>query len=115
MARYTVDNRTTPIDFECNNDALRRTMQNCKNLIMCRMGEVPYDRMRGVNPALFDMGIDQINEQLMPEIDRVLGWEPNATAVSGFAALDENGETIITVVVEINKEEQIWTQAKYIT
>lgn len=101
MALYTVDTRRAPIDFECNNDIRMRTLQNVKNLIMCRMGEVPYDRMRGINPALFDQGIDDINAQLMPEIDRVLGWEPDAEAVNATAMLDENGDTIITVVVEV--------------
>lgn len=102
MAMYTIDNRTGPIDFENNGDILRRTLRNVKNLIMCRMGEVPFDRMRGINPAIFDMPINELNQQLMPEIDRVLGWEPDAEAVSATATQDENGGTIITVVVEVN-------------
>ena len=101
MAKYTIDNRPGPIDFESNGDIRKRTMQNVKNLIMCRMGEVPYDRMRGINPGLFDLGIDEMNAQLLPEIDRVLGWEPDAEAVSATATLDENGDTVITVVVEL--------------
>lgn len=101
MAKYTIDNRPGPIDFESNADIQKRTMQNVKNLIMCRMGEVPYDRMRGINPGLFDLGIDEMNAQLLPEIDRVLGWEPDAEAVSATATLDENGDTVITVVVEV--------------
>lgn len=101
MAYYTIDNRPSPIDFECNRSIRQRTIQNVKNLLMCRMGEIPYDRMRGLNPALFDMGLPEMNEQLMPEVDRVLGWEPDARAISAVAALDENGETAITVVVEI--------------
>ena len=102
MARYTIDNRPAPIDFECNDNSLLRTLQNVKNLLMCRMGEVPYDRMRGLNPAIFDIGIEELNAQLLPEIDRVLGWEPDAKAVSAEATLDENGETRITVIVEVN-------------
>lgn len=102
MAMYTIDTRKSPINFESNNDILQRTLQNVKNLLMCRMGEVPYDRMRGINPALFDMPINKVNEQLMPEIDRVLGWEPDAEAVSAVAAQDENSDTVITVVVEVN-------------
>lgn len=101
MAKYTIDNRQGPIDFESNADIQKRTMQNVKNLIMCRMGEVPYDRMRGINPGLFDLGIEEMNAQLLPEIDRVLGWEPDAEAVSATATLDESGETVITVVVEV--------------
>lgn len=102
MALYTIDNRPTPIDFECNDNIVRRTLQNVKNLIMCQMGEVPYDRMRGINPMLFDLGTVEANAQLMPEIDRVLAWEPDAKAISASAVLDESGGTIITVVVEIN-------------
>lgn len=101
MALFTVDTRPLPIDWECNSDIRQRTLQNVKNLIMCRMGEVPYDRMRGINPALFDLCIDEMNSQLMPEIDRVLGWEPDAEAVSATAILDENGDTVITLVVEV--------------
>lgn len=102
MARYTIDNRPTPIDFECNHNAVLRTLQNAKNLLMCRMGEVPYDRKRGINPALFDIGIDKINAQLLPEVDRVLGWEPNVKAISARASMDEKGDTILSVVVEVN-------------
>lgn len=102
MALYTIDNVPGQIDFECNGDVRKRTLQNAKNLIMCRMGEIPYDRMRGVNPALFDLGIGEVNRQLLPEMERVLGWEPDAKAVAAVAELDENGETILTVTVEVN-------------
>lgn len=102
MGRYTINNIPSPIDFE-NREQKNRTLQNCKNLIMCRMGEVPYDRLRGLNPALFDLGIDEMNENLMPEIDRVLGWEPGATAVSAWAEADANGETVITVILDVTE------------
>ena len=45
MAQYQITNRPAPIDFECNSDIILRTIQNAKNLLMCRMGEVPYDQM----------------------------------------------------------------------
>lgn len=101
MARFVVDNRVRPVDFGGNRDPVKRVLQNCKNLLMCRMGEVPYDRLRGLNPALFDLSIPEMNEQLMPEIDRVFSWEPNAEAVSAVAELDANGDTVITVVVDV--------------
>ena len=56
MARYIIDNLPGPIDFE-GTGMVRRTVQNCKNLLMLRMGEVPYDRLRGLNPALFDLPV----------------------------------------------------------
>jgi len=102
MALYMIDNKPTPIDFECNDDFLRRTLQNAKNLLMCRMGEVPYDRRRGINPALFELGLGEMNRQLLPEVDRVLGWEPDVKAVSAAATRNENGETVITVTVEVD-------------
>lgn len=102
MAKYTIDNRRSPIDFECNGDILARTLQNCKNLLMCRKGEVPYDRMRGLDPAIYDLPLPEANEVILPEMDRVLGWEPDARAVSAKVELDRDGETVITVVVEIN-------------
>lgn len=102
MARYTIDNRPAAINFECNDDILMRTLQNCKNLLMCQMGEVPYDRMRGLNPAIFDLPMDKANEEITQEMDRVMGWEPDAEVVSASMSLDENGDTIIEVVLEIN-------------
>lgn len=104
MAKYTIDNTLGHIDFECNNDHTKRVLQNCKNLISCRMGEVPYDRKRGLDPALFDMGIEEMNGQLMPEIDRVLAWEPDAEAVSAQATISEDGETVITVIVDVAEQ-----------
>lgn len=102
MAQYTIDNRPAPVDFECNNDLLQRTLQNCKNLLMTQMGEVPYDRYRGFDPSLYDLPMQELNENLVPELDRVMMWEPDAEVVDAQAALDENGECVITMTVEIN-------------
>lgn len=68
---------------------------------MTRLGEVPFDRMRGLNPAIWDMPLTELNTQILPEIDRVLLWEPRAKAVSAKAELDKNGETLISVIVEV--------------
>ena len=78
MAQYEITNQPSPIDFECNNEIIARTLQNAKNLLMCKMGEVPYDRYRGFDPALFDLPIQEFEEQLLPELDRVMLWEPDA-------------------------------------
>lgn len=102
MAQYTIDNRPAPVDFECNNDLLQRTLQNCKNLLMTRMGEVPYDRYRGFDPSLYDLPMQELNENLVPELDRVMMWEQDAEVVDAQAVLNENGECVITMAVEIN-------------
>ena len=46
MAQYQIDNVAAPINFQ-ESDIVLRTLQNAKNLLMCQMGEVPYDRYRG--------------------------------------------------------------------
>ena len=103
MARYEIDNRPAPIEFECDGSAmLQRTIQNAKNLLLCRMGEVPFDRYRGFNPALLELPIDKLRMQLIPELDRVMMWEPDVEVADAEATLDENGEVYIRVILEIN-------------
>ena len=104
MAQYQIDNRPEPIDFECNNDAILRTVQNAKNLMMCRMGEVPFDRQRGLDPALCDLPIAEASERLMPELDRVMMWEPDVEVVSGSIEREKSGRTIIRCVIETQLE-----------
>ena len=41
--RYIITNAPEEIDFEISNDAERRAVQNAKNLLMTRMGEIPFD------------------------------------------------------------------------
>ncbi len=105
MAQYTITNQPTPVDFECNDDILERTLQNCKNLLMTRMGEIPYDRYRGFDQTLYELPIQEMNEALVPELDRLMMWEPDAEVVEAEAQIDENGECLITMTVEIDLEE----------
>lgn len=104
MAQYEITNIPEPIDFECSGSLLRRTLQNAKNLLMCRMGEVPFDRQRGLDPALFDLPLPEANERLMPELDRVMLWEPDVEVVSGTIERGSHGETIIRCVIETQLE-----------
>lgn len=105
MAQYTITNQHTPIDFECNKDINLRTIQNAKNLLMCKMGEVPYDRYRGFDPSYYDLPIQQLQEKLMPELDRIMMWEPDVEVVDGKCLMDENGNIIITVTIEVTIDE----------
>ena len=105
MAQYQITNQPAPIDFECNDDIIARTIQNAKNLLMCKMGEVPYHRYRGFNPALFDLPMQQFEERLLPELDRVMLWEPDVEIVGATCDQDENGSIIITATIEIDIEE----------
>lgn len=100
MAQFVITNIPGNINFECRRNFTERTVQNAKNLLMCRMGEIPFDRQRGFDPALMDLPIDELRENLLPELDRVMLWEPDVEVVSAEAWL-EDGQTIISCVIEI--------------
>ncbi len=99
MAIYEIDNSPTPIDFQENN-ILTRTLQNAKNLLMCHMGEVPFDRYRGFDVSLYDLPIPAFNEELMPELDRLMIYEPDITVKSAKGSLLEDGSIYVKVTVE---------------
>lgn len=105
MAQYIINNRPEPIDFEIRDDPLRRTIQNAKNLLMLHMGEVPYDRYRGFDPAIYHLPKDQMQHELMTDLDRIMLWEPDVEVVS--ATIEEDAElgTLITVTIETDIEE----------
>ena len=105
MAQYIITNEPEEVDFECDNDAVARTLQNAKNLLMTRMGEVPYDRLRGFDHALFHLPLDKMRAALLPEIDRLMMWEPDATVISATATPNEKGEIVIKVIVEVDFED----------
>lgn len=105
MAQYQITNQPSPIDFECNDDIILRTIQNAKNLLMCKMGEIPYDRYRGFDPALYDLPIQDFQEALLPELDRVMLWEPDAELVDASCELDKDGNIIIYATIEIDIDE----------
>lgn len=105
MAQYQITNQPAPIDFECNNNIILRTVQNAKNLLMCRMGEVPYDRYRGFDPAFYELPLPELQEKLLPELDRIMLWEPDVEIVDGECTMAENGDIIITATIEVTIDE----------
>ncbi len=107
MGQYQITNIPQEIHFECGRETTSRTLQNVKNLLMCRMGEIPYDRFRGFDNALYDLPMVELEEALMPELDRVLLWEPNAEAISASCQLNEKGQVLITVTVEVDERKEV--------
>ena len=103
MAQYAIDNRPYPINWQ-ESDPVQRTLQNAKNLLMTRMGEVPYDRYRGVDPAIFDLPLPMMKEQLLPELDRVMLWEPDVEVVEADATIEGTNDVYITCIVEVTFE-----------
>lgn len=102
MARFIITNQNEPIEFEIGDDPVARTVQNAKNLLMTAMGELPFDRLRGFNPEMYHLPIEKLRAALLPELDRVMTWEPDAEIVSANAKIDACGEILITVEIEVD-------------
>lgn len=95
---YTIDTRWRAIDTEAT-EYVRRTLQNARNLLMLTMGEVPYDRMRGIHPGLFEMSLAQAENVITQEVVRVLAWEPDIR-VSAVRLLPETNGTDGMFIIE---------------
>ena len=105
MAQYIITNQPEPINFEIGDDFIARTVQNAKNLLMTHMGEVPYDRLRGFDPALYHLPIDQMRLALMPELDRVMLWEPDVDVLEAAVEMMDNNQVLIKATIEIEAED----------
>jgi len=104
MAVYQIDNVPSPIDFQ-EEDIIKRTLQNAKNLLMCQMGEVPYGRYRGFDSSLYHLPITDLRTALLPELDRLMMWEPDVEVVDAEASLFEDGTVYIKVYVDVTIDE----------
>lgn len=103
MAIYTISNRPAAIQWEISpSDWVMRTLQNCKNLLMTRMGDVPYDRYRGLDSAIYDMPISEVRARLHEEIERVLLWEPDAEVVAVRCRPAAETESGISILIEVD-------------
>ena len=106
MAQYEIDNIFSPIDFQETN-IIQRTLQNAKNLLMCRMGEVPYDRYRGFDVSLYDLPYPELEAEILPELDRCMMWEPDVEVVDAKISILNDGNVYIKVFLEVMIDESI--------
>ena len=104
MAKYIIDNVDAPIDFQ-EADIVKRALQNAKNLLMCHMGEVPYNRYRGFDPTLYDLPMPMLRAELMPMLDRMMMLEPDIEVVSAEATQLPDMSTYIRVIVNCKIDE----------
>mgnify|MGYP004521260093 CR=1 FL=1 len=100
MAQFEIDNIASPIDFQEGN-LIQRTLQNAKNLLMCNMGEVPYDRYRGFDSSLYDLPADEFQEELLPELDRIMMLEPDVEVVDATSKKLPDGSTYIKAILDV--------------
>lgn len=106
MARYVIDNRPVPLTFDVGDDDTARTIMNAKNLIMTVRGEIPYNRLCGIDADIFDMPINEANDVLMEAVDEALEFEPDAEAVDARAWLDINGEMVMEVTIDVTESDE---------
>lgn len=100
---YTINNLSgEPIDFETR-EYIARTLQNAKNLLCLRKGEVPFDRMSGVDTAIEHMAHGQMQEIITAEVERVLAWEPDVRVRAVRARAVDAGMVYIEADVTIEE------------
>ena len=102
--QYIVNNIPGEIDFAAGEDREARIVQNVKNLLLTRMGEIPYDRQRGFDQNLYNLPINEFRDILMEELDRVLLWEPYAEAVSARVLRTDTTQVYYELTIEIPDE-----------
>ena len=102
MAKLLIDTTQAPIQWEPQT-AMERIAQNAKNLLMLRMGEVPYDRLRGLTPDVYDKPLKYVEANIQGEMERVLAWEPDVTCKRVQIAQTVKG-TVFLCEVEIREE-----------
>lgn len=99
---YTINNLSESINFETR-EYVARTLQNAKNLLCCWKGEIPYDRMAGLDPALIDLTFPQLQNTIFAEATRALAWEPDVQVKAARAVAVDVGVLYIEVDVVIQE------------
>lgn len=110
MARYIINNLKEEIPWEENESDISRVVQNAKNLLMCHMGELPYDRYRGFDMNEYGQPLSDFQSRLPMEIERIMAWEPRVTVISCEAEMvqtddERDMDVLITVIIETNINE----------
>ena len=101
MKKFIMDTSYAPINWEPKTIE-ERIAQNAKNLLMLRMGEVPYDRRRGLNRDVEHKPLKYVQDNITLEIGRVLGFEPDARVIRAEANHTPEG---LRIVCEVEVDE----------
>lgn len=105
MARYVIDNIPAPIDWECEDSITKRTLQNAKNLLCTVRGEVPYVRVYGIDPAIFDMPAQEARENVERVVGEALKFEVDVQLISAEIVFNGADTPVIRAEIEIDLEE----------
>ena len=100
MARYVIDNQSAPIVWE-GLDETGRILQNAKNLLRLARGELPYDRLRGMDMRMNGIPITQLKAEAAQKVHNNLLWETRVKLIGTRVSLKEDGEILIQAEVEV--------------
>ena len=98
----TISTAETAIDMGAE-EYVRRTIANAQNLLRLQKGEIAYDRMRGLDPAIYDLTLRQAQSVILSEVTRALAWEPDIRVLAA-RILPESDGTDGAFVIEADVE-----------
>lgn len=98
---YTISTEDRNIEWSLT--GVDRIVQNVRNLLITRMGEVPFMRDLGIDPDYIDNSVSNIHNNLSNDvIELVEKYEPRATILDvRITGQDANGNIIIEVEMEV--------------
>lgn len=101
---YEIDSRPRGINWAAQGN--ERIVQNARNLLCMRLGEVALNRWRGIDAALSDVALAQAQDIAQSEIRRVLAWEPRARVLECGARIAEDspGAFLLWARIEVGEE-----------
>ena len=102
MAIFTINNMGGAVDFETR-EYYARTLQNAKNLLRLRLGEVPYNRKAGLDSQLDHMAHGDLKRIITAEVERVMAFEPDVRVKAVRVMPAKAGEIYIEADIAIEE------------
>ena len=96
----TVDNRGRPLDWGALS-APQRIAANLRVLLRLTLGEVPFDRTRGLDPELIGTTVGLSDPEIRREVDRLMKWEPRAKLLDLAITHQADGTVLLTMRAEV--------------
>lgn len=98
--RISADNRDRALDWGTLAGAQKIAANLCTLLRLVRQ-EVPYDRARGLDPALVGTPVQRSDPEIRREVDRLMRWEPRAKLVDLQITHQRDGSVLLELTAEV--------------
>lgn len=92
-----------PVQIDWTAQGANRIVQNVRNLISTFRYEIAYNRVKGIDPGIFDKPADIVAVLYASEVHRVVAeYEPGATVKEvQFTGIDDEGNMQFKVVIDV--------------